>query len=199
MPLGSPPTNRCVTAHAEYFLGPKVRGKEVKDTKGVVRKSPSWELIMLYEQAVRDKAAELMNEGTTANGGRYDIAAALKAARECSETRTWEFIEKFQLEPSGSSKERDAPQPEKTPRGVKRSRSREYVKPKKEKKPKGAGKQTRGAPPANNQTLHTRHNGTPICFKFNRKVGCTRASCTMAHVCQVCLGKHSMETCKEKA
>lgn len=184
-------------AHVEYFFGHKVRGKEVKDTKGVVRKTPSWDLVMLYEQAVRDKAAELMNEGTTANGSRYDIAADLKAARECSETRTWEFIEKFQMEPAGSSKDRDTPRPDKTLVRTKRSRSREVIQPK--KKVKGAGKQTKGAPPANNQALHPKQLGNPIRFKYNRKSVCTRTSCSMAHVCQVCLGKHSMETCPDKA
>ena len=59
---------------------------------------------MLYEQAVRDKVAELMNEGTTAVGSRYDIAAALKAARECSEARTWKIIEKTSSNPRAPPK-----------------------------------------------------------------------------------------------
>ena len=99
---------------------------------------------MQYEQAVRDKAAELMNEGTTPAGSRYDIATALKAARECPETRTWEFIQKFQLEPKSAAKDRDMARPDKTLAIKKRSCSREQVIPR--KKPKGGGNQSRLLP-----------------------------------------------------
>lgn len=175
-----------------------MRGKEIKDTKGVVRKTPSWDLVMQYEQAVRDKAAEFMNEGSTPVGKRYDIVAALKAARECSETRTWEFIEKVQLEPNSLDKERDSGRPDKTPIR-KRSRSREPIAPKKKTKGGGKGK-GRNALPNNNQVIHSKHNSKPICFKCNKKGGCDRSSCNMTHVCQVCFATdHGLHSCPNKA
>ena len=54
-------------AHINYVLGPKVREREFKDAKGVPRKSPTWELVMSYEQALRDKAAYFMNRGKLAD------------------------------------------------------------------------------------------------------------------------------------
>ena len=76
---------------------------------------------MGYEQAIRDKAAELMNESTLPTGGRYDLAAALKAARGCADTRTWEFTEKIQLEPTGGQRSADNVRSEK-PRDKKRKK-----------------------------------------------------------------------------
>ena len=49
--------------HVKYILGPKVMGLESKDLNNVVVKTPSWKLVLHYNQQIFDKVAELMNEG----------------------------------------------------------------------------------------------------------------------------------------
>ena len=55
------------TAHLNYVLGPKVRGKQVHDNEGNVVKSPAWALVLNYEQAIRARASLLMHECHTGN------------------------------------------------------------------------------------------------------------------------------------
>ena len=41
--------------HTKYILGPNVKGMESKDLKGAVVKTPSWELILHYNQEILKK------------------------------------------------------------------------------------------------------------------------------------------------
>ena len=40
-------------------------------------------------------------------------------------------------------------------------------------------------------------DGKPICWKYNRKEGCSNSSCRFLHVCQRCLGKHPYHSCTQ--
>ena len=87
------------TAHLNYILGPKVRGKEVHDNDGHVVKKPSWPLVLNYEQAIRAQAALLMNEGNSENGFQpLPMEEALKLAREDKELRSEIFLERLHLQ-----------------------------------------------------------------------------------------------------
>ena len=50
--------------HKEYVLGRDVRLKEIKNNQEVVVQKPTWALVLHFEQALRERAAELMNEGS---------------------------------------------------------------------------------------------------------------------------------------
>ena len=88
--------------HVKYILGPEVKGLQIKHMDGSVAKSPSWDLVLHYNQEILNKAAELMNEGDDASkGAKYDIAAAMEAARKDPAVRQSHLIEKFSLQGSG--------------------------------------------------------------------------------------------------
>ena len=84
--------------HIEYVLGDRVKGRAMTGLDGSIKKTPSWHLNMHYEGKIRDKAATLINESPLKGGERYDIASALKEARQCRETRDEEFEDKFRLQ-----------------------------------------------------------------------------------------------------
>ena len=81
------------------MLGREVRQKEVKDDAGRVVHTPSWNLVLNFDYALRDRAAELMNEGWDRNDNKpMDIAAAMSAARKCEDTRREHFLDKLHLQ-----------------------------------------------------------------------------------------------------
>ena len=189
-------------------MGDKIKGKEQSGIDGKARRTPSWELVLYYEEKVREKVAKLMSESHRMRGEKYDLASALKTARESRELLEDEFLDKLRFQDSvvrprdkarGSKGRQDSPSPPPTkkPRNLKNGN-------KGGGKGKGGGdkKGDESRPPAdaNNRTLHTKKDGKSICFFFNRKTGCNRGdNCKMAHACQICLSsKHSMEDCKSK-
>jgi hypothetical protein len=194
--------------HLEYILGDKVMGREVKDTDGTVTKVPSWQLVLGYEYAIRNKACVLMNEGNKGSGNKpFDVASALMFARECPELRQEEFIEKLQLQSSrgASSSGLQASGYEnhsklrakatQKPFMEKRNNNKSRLNAKaKAKQVKGKGKGKGNGLPKNN--LATSHEGKQICFAFNNK-GC-KGPCDRAHVCQICFGKHPLSQCSAK-
>ena len=55
--------------HVRYILGPSVNDLESKHLSGAVAKTPSWHLVLHYNQEMLNNVAELMNEGNDASGG----------------------------------------------------------------------------------------------------------------------------------
>ena len=189
--------------HVDWVMGDKVAGREISGIDGKVKKTPSWTLVLHYEEKLREKAAKLMSESHRSGGVRHDISTALKAARESRELLEDEFLDKLRFqEPAPRTKERA--------RGSREAASSPSPPAPKDRKrgDKGAGKgkgNNRGGgkrPPAagNNKVLHTKTKDKKnICFAFNRAEGCSRPECGMAHVCQICLGgKHGMHDCRNK-
>ena len=144
---------------------------------------------MAYEQAIRDKAATLMNRGRTKEGNRYDIMAALEAARNDVELRSEEFLEPLQMQAAPSNKP-DRRRSRSRSRGKGRAENR-----KGDKKGNGRGdkKPDKGKGASNiskliknkNVVLATEKDGTPIVFRWNRDRKCERRR--NHHVCQICL------------
>jgi hypothetical protein len=198
--------------HIDYILGSKVRNREASDEHGNVKKTPSWTLVMSYELAVRQKAAELLNDDEElVNGSRYDLAAALKAARICQETRNDKILEQIQLQTNGASgssgggkgKGRNGikdqlPDDDKGADDKKRKDKKRKKQDDRKGKGKGDGKPSKVPKFAENTTLHTKKDGKAICFAYN-KGGCNRESCNMLHACQVCLTDgHPAKSCTSK-
>lgn len=81
-------------AHIDHILGDKIKGKELSGIDGKARRTAAWELVMHYEGKVREKAAKLMSESHRMGGEKYDLASALKAARENKELLEDDFLGK---------------------------------------------------------------------------------------------------------
>ena len=43
--------------HVDWVLGNKVAGREISGLDGKVKRSPSWQLVLHYEEKLREKAA----------------------------------------------------------------------------------------------------------------------------------------------
>ena len=165
----------------------------VTDDRTGVSKKPSWTLVMSFEEAIRKKAAKLMNDSAFSSEGRTDIALALKTARACNDTKNKFFYGKFLLEVGTSRRQRSRTPPAKIPKD-------KVPKDKRGGGKKGGGKGQGGkkTPPgnANNISLASDFKGQKICFPFNSKKGCNRHKCNMMHVCQICTSsKHGVSGC----
>ena len=196
--------------HVEYVLGEHVRGVTMTDTKGKVHKTPHWDTVMHYEQAVRDKAFEFMNSGdkNDENPIPLDIAAAMKRARKDLEVRRVHFIEKFQLQevnrssssgsastPAGMGDQGSHPNIRKkidaaVAKALAKANGKANGKGKDKNKDKSKAvlkndKKIKGA-------LHQEFEKKKICNSYNRWSGCKFTDCKFAHVCKVCLGPHPM-------
>ena len=84
--------------HLDHILDDKVKGREISGLNGQVRKTPAWELVLRYEEKVRTKAAKLLSESHRSGGPRYDMASALKTARESRELLEDEFLDKLRFQ-----------------------------------------------------------------------------------------------------
>jgi hypothetical protein len=188
-------------AHKTYVLGREVRLKEVKDDSDRVVHTPSWNLVLNFEFALRYRAAELMNEGWDRNGNKpMDMAEAMAAARRCEDTRREHFLDKLHLQyigrsspgPSSSHNNDNTPRvPPKRP-GNPNKEIKDPKIPKKEPKGKGKGKDNKLP---NGKTLAVTHEGKQICFQYGSKKCKKGAKCTRLHVCQICFGEHPWKEC----
>ena len=190
--------------HLDHILGDKIKGREISGLNGQVRKTPAWELVLHYEEKVRTKAAKLLSESHRSGGPRYDMASALKTARESRELLEDEFLDKLRFQDdSARGKPRargakDRAESDSPPPPTKRQRKGGGKGGKGEKDKKRGGGSNKPPASADNKTLHTKKDGKPICFHFNRKQGCARGKeCKMLHACQLCLSSsHGMQNCK---
>lgn len=193
--------------HIDYVLGDKVKGRAMTGLDGSVRKTPSWQLILHYEQKIREKAAKLLNESHLKGGERYNLASAMKEARQCREARDEEFEDKFRFQ-----QDKEGTKNRNKARGS-QDRSPSSSPPRKiTKKDKGKGKgRGRGndkdnkdknqkpPPKFDNKTLHREKGGKLLCYPFNSRRGSRRDKCSMVHVCQYCLSEaHGLADCNPK-
>ena len=200
-------------AHKTYVLGREVRLKEVKDDSDRVVHTPSWNLVLNFEFAVRYRAAELMNEGWDRNGNKpMDMAEAMAAARRCEDTRREHFLDKLHLQyigrsspgPSSSHNNENIPwgptkrkkEQEVALKIAKKEKEKALKIAKKEKgdttKGKGKGKETNMP---NGKTLATSHDGKQICFNYGSGRCKKAAKCARIHLCQLCFGEHPWKEC----
>ena len=144
-------------------------------------------------------------------GERYNLASAMKAARQCRETRDEEFEDKFRLQqekdgPKSRNKARGSQDrspssspARKIPRGKGKGKGRGQGSDKNDKDKNDKDKNRKPPPKFDNKTLHREKNGKPICYPFNSHKGCSRDKCRMVHTCQFCLSdSHGMSDCNAK-
>ena len=154
----------------------------VPTTQGDQPIRPSFPLLLSYEYQIRVKAFELVNEEG------YSLAAALRAARKDSETRSLKFVTPLATEGKTKVDDQRSLWREGNPRGV-RSEGK-----------KGKGKEKGGVKGKFEKgSLMSEWNGLQICYKYNNKMEHDHSQCARAHVCQFkkCNGaKHPLNDCK---
>ena len=193
--------------HINYVLGPEVLGYTIQNDKGVVVKTPSLDLVMKFEEALRVKATTFMNEGGVHNAGvPQDMKAAMEAARKDNNLLHKEFLQKlmFQSGSRGSGREGSLGEEESEtgkPKG-KGKKARAAAKAKVAAaaaasggaNAKGGGKGGAKSVRRQGKSSGKRQSKTadlkPICYDYGKPGGCSKPACTMAHVCQKCLGDH---------
>ena len=193
--------------HVNYVLGPEIYGYTIKNDKGVVVKTPTLDLVMKFEEALRIKATIFMNEGGSHNGGvPQDIKAAMEAARKDNNLLQKEFLQKLMFQSGSRGSGREDPledDEEKTSKPRGRGKKAKAAARKAggsgggAAKGKGRGKDKtmkqggKRAGKLNSKTPDLK----PICYAYGSKEGCKKASCSMAHVCQICFGNHPHYAC----
>ena len=175
---------------SDYVLGARVADLSTKSPSGEIVGRITWSQVLDYDHEVRKLAYELVRTGAAAT-----ISEGLKAAMKDAETRQLHLIDPMALggqmaRGRSSAGEADAFQ------GSQKKKAKKFPGnpnlPKGKSKGQGKGKTSKGP---NGQTVYTRTSaGQNICFPYNGASGC-RGNCGMAHVCQVCLGSHSMADC----
>ena len=185
--------------HVEYFLSERVYRLDAKDSSGSPICSPSWALVLNYEQQVRTKAMRLL-----ADGEERRLSEALVAARKDGETRERYFLTPLAVtRPGGEQRTRS--------RSGRRDQGRPITKPSKGRREptsssqKGGQKRGRkgdgkGKLPDGRFAGMTRNNrdeqGKPICYDFNMlHQNCSKSPCKMSHCCWWCFGSHEGFEC----
>ena len=172
---------------SDYILGPQVAGLVTGDGR-----KPTWSLVLQFEHEARKAAYKWLRDGEVAT-----LDAAFSRAMVDTEVLQRHLIIPFSLNVTARASD-DMPNTwvERPPRGG-RGRGRGNA---------GRGNAARGA---RNQQLKNSNqdseykgkltkdaNGDPICWRFNRKGGCSNTSCRFKHVCQRCLSNaHAYYNC----
>ena len=172
---------------SDYILGPQVSGLVTGDGR-----KPTWSLVLQFEHEARKAAYKWLRDGEVAT-----LDAAFSRAMIDTEVLQRHLIIPFSLNVTARASD-DMPSTwvERPPRGG-RGRGRGNA---------GRGNAARGA---RNQQLKNSNqdseykgkltkdaNGDPICWRFNRKGGCSNTSCRFKHVCQRCLSNaHAYFNC----
>jgi hypothetical protein len=175
--------------YLDYLLGEQVYGLVAKDYQGNAWATPSWKVVVAYEQAIRKEACRQVIESR----GEADMGASLRASWKDSSIKERNFVtptafaaaaavSAASTKTSARAKVKPA-KPEKHPRPTKpEAKVRPGV-----KKAKGeVGK---------SGCARTTPDGKPICFKYNEGA-CAKKDCIFHHVCGLCFGKHDMRQCQ---
>ena len=165
----------CMRRFSDFILGTQVAGL-VSGTR-----TPTWSLVLAFEHECRKAVCKWLRDGK---------CASLSEAYEKAITDV-ELLNRYLVIPfSLNTKETgwaasNVPPPPVHPDAPHRG-----------KKGKGKGKGQDTAPNAPKGKLTKATDGTPICWKYNRRGGCSDPSCRFLHICQRCQGKHPYYNCK---
>ena len=161
--------------HAEYILGPEVKGLDARDASGASIAKPTWATLMSYELEVRKKAFRRFNEEGVS------LAEALKHARDDSSLRERFLQIPFSITAAAIAAAGNRFQPP-------QPNLRQRQQPANAKR----GKVTRTA--AQKERKWQDANGARICKSFQRD-SCY-GECGRLHICDYCLGDdHSFARC----
>ena len=166
----------CMRKFSDYILGNKVAGL-VSGSR-----TPPWNLVLSFEHEVRRSVYRWIRDGEAAT-----LQDAFKKAMADVELLNRHLVIPFSLNVSTPGPVFPPVPPalfERPPKGAGRGKG----------KSTGKTSTTQQAPKAGKLTKAT--DGTPICWKYNRRGGCHDAQCRFLHVCQRCQGKRPYFACK---
>ena len=185
-------TPQIFQEYLSYLLGKHVLGLTATTGYGHSFGAPSWELILSYEHAIRNKAMTLIKKK------EISFASALREAWEDGLTMNRFFMAPLSLEPKKRGLEAatgDEPLQKRPFRSEPGSSSKGAGKGKaKVHRSKGKGKGKNSLAPLNCKSVTAAGKG--ICFQFNSPAGCHKKGCHFEHVCGKCEGKHPLHECR---
>jgi hypothetical protein len=194
------------TSYTEFLLGEEAYGYSVKNDEGRTVASLSWHALLRYDQEMRSWAMHKVNMGTST------LRQAMVDAQSNDELKTKFVLGPLALShlPAAIGKRTHADtEPNLFQRGDgNKSAKRAKGKGKGKSKPGKAGSSSDGKGGGGNQesrfALARRHkqtkqnaDGKPVCWAYNKAIGCKNPSCSFLHVCLHCGGAHSLEDCRK--
>jgi hypothetical protein len=173
--------------YLDYLLGDHCYNMVAKSSEGYTIAAPPWALIVSYEHALRKKAMQFLNEGSSTT-----FVDALKRAVSDTVVKERYFTTPLALSASRPRTEYSKPQ-ENQPFKDRFNKDRFS---KGGKGGKGRNKGGKGSAKGSSKTPE----GKPICFRFNNpQGGCRNKKCKYQHVCNLCFGKsHPSFQCRGK-
>ena len=166
----------CMRRFSDFILGTQVAGLVAGS------RVPSWSLVLAFELESRKAVCKWLRDGKV-----NTLADGYEKAISDVELLNRYFVIPFSLNTKETGwAASNVPPPPALTDGAGRPR-------------KGNGK----GKPKNQDTSTTAKgkltkatDGTPICWKFNRRGGCQDQNCRFLHICQRCQGKHPYYSCK---
>ena len=195
--------------HIDYVLGPEIFGYKVENDKGVIVKTPTFDLVLKFEEALRVRATAFMNEGGQHNGGvPQDMKAAMAEARKDNNLLHKEFLQKLMFQSGSRGSGREGPLvDEESDTGKPRGKGRKAKAAARKAEGSGGGAKAKGGGKGKSKVkqggkssgkLNSKTaDNKPICYAYGSKDGCRKATCNMEHVCQICFGRHPHYECSK--
>ena len=178
---------------SDYILGARVADLTSKSPSGEVVGRVSWSQVLEYDHEVRKLAYELVRTGAAAT-----ISEGLRSATKDAEARQLHLIDPMSLSTCGvfgagrGAGRRQAADGEDFQASSSKARKNNPNQGGAGGGGKGKGKKgMKGKKKGGLWSITPA--GARICFAFNN-TGCP-GGCTMQHVCQRCLGTHSLQVC----
>ena len=161
----------CLRRFSDFILGSQVAGLVAGN------RTPSWTLVLAFEHECRKAVCKWLRDGKV-----QSLSEGYEKAITDVELLNRYFVIPFSLntKETGWAASNVPPPPGPGP----------------SRPGKGKGKNKQQDPPAARGKLTKATDGTPICWKFNRRGGCKDQSCRFLHICQRCQGKHPYYNCK---
>ena len=172
-------TTDVLRKFSDYILGSQVAGLVAGDGH-----TPSWSMVLNFELEARKAVYRWIRDGDVST-----LEEGFNKASHDMELLNRHLVIPFSL--------RAVPPPPSAPTGWQRDPKKGGGRGQPPKR--GAPAATGDAPPPPKKVtkLMKTPDGKPICWKYNRKEGCSNSGCRFLHVCQRCLGKHPYHSCRQ--
>jgi len=173
--------------YLDYLLGDHCYNMVAKSAEGYTIAAPPWALIIAYEHALRKKAVQYLNEGSSTC-----FVEALQRAVADPVVKERYFTTPLALSASRARQD---------PKGQDTSTSKDrFIKDRHGKGRKGKGKWSKGGGKGSAKGADKTPEGKPICFRWNSPhQGCRNKKCRFQHVCGLCFSKsHPTFQCQGK-
>ena len=189
-------TPQLAPRYCEYLLGEHVWGLVARDASGFTISSPTWNLVLSYDAAIRKKAYRLMSDGMG------DFSTCLRTAWMDPTTKERFFTTPMAISAStGATVEVHYGANKRAATNSNPGGQGKFAKGSRGKGAKGRGK-GKGKGKVKGKTglaqcASVTPDGTRICYSFNNaQVRCGKQEkCDFLHVCGRCFQKHPMYQC----